>query len=123
MTNPESPRPVSRREFARRAVMVTAVAAGALAVPEPIQGQSAAPGVSLAPLDPGLAPDVAAEVEAKFSAILRQHGSVFSDGQKQELRNQLVGQVKGLQKLRAFALDNADAPATVLRMHGAEGKL
>ena len=121
MTNPESPRPVSRREFARRAALVTAAAASALAVPGRVPGQTASPAVSGAPVDPGLPLDVAAEVDEKYSAVLRQYGSKFSAEQKQELRNLIVGQVKGLQKLRAYALDNADAPATVLRMGGAEG--
>ena len=111
--------PVSRRDFARH----VAVAATALALPEAVLSQ-ATPGSAPAASQPGTPPDVpkevAEEVETKFNNILRLSvpgaAGSFTAEQKDEIRRQLVSQVQGLQKLRAYELDNGDAPATVLRL-------
>jgi hypothetical protein len=113
---------VSRREFARRVAITTAVAATSLAVPEGLRGQTSVPASVAAPQPPGVTPEVAAEVETKFNEVLRLHGPKFTPQQKEEIRRQIISQVQGVQKLRAYALDNADAPATVLHLSGTEGK-
>jgi hypothetical protein len=120
MTNNPRLFAVSRREFARRVAITTAAAATSLAVPEGLRGQTSVPAQT--PQPPGVTPEVAAEVEAKFNEVLRLHGPKFTPQQKEEIRRQLTSQVQGVQKLRAYALDNADAPATVLHLSGTEGK-
>ena len=126
MTSEETPTVVSRRAFARRIAVATAAAATALAMPEGIRGQSTAtaPG-SVTPqsgVPPGVPKEVAEEVEAKFNEVLRLNGPRFTPQQQEELRRQLLYTTRGLQRLRAYALDNADAPATVLRLRATEAK-
>lgn len=119
---------ISRREFARRAVLATASAA---ALPAGLL--DAAPDLPRgAKIDsrnnfesgqgklqgPPPASNVSAneiEVENKFESILSQYGSRFSEEQKADIRR-LVGEMqKPLDRLRAFSLDNSDQPATVLK--------
>ena len=106
--------PVSRRDFARH----FAVAATALALPDAALPQTASP--QAVPAVPEVPPEVAAEVEAKFNAVMKLSApgvaGSFTTEQKDEIRRQLVSQVQGLQKLRAYALDNGNAPAMVLRV-------
>ena len=103
---------ISRRDFARGAALTaTAVALPAAAMvtqPDPVPLPQTAAAVR---------PEISAEVEAKYNEVLRRHGARFNAVQKTEVRRQLVPQVQGLEKLRAFALDNADQPATVLHLN------
>jgi hypothetical protein len=122
MTNNETPHPVSRREFARRVATVTAATAAALAVPDGVRAQTSAPAPPSPPQTPSIPPEVSAEVDAKFNEVMRLHGSKFTPQHKDEIRRQLISQVQGVQKLRAYVLDNADAPATVLHLSATEGK-
>ncbi len=122
MTSNEAPSSVSRREFARRVAVATAAAATSLAVPQGVLGQTSAPAPATAPQSPATPKEVAEEVEVKFNEIMRVHGPKFAPQQKEEIRRQLTSQVSGLQKLRAYVLDNADAPATVLHLSATEGK-
>ena len=114
---------VSRRDFARK----VAVAAAAATLPSAAFGQAAPaatpPSTQSAspvgvPVD--VPKDVAAEVEMKFAEIMRLSApgaaGSFTAEQKDEIRRQLISQVQGLQKLRAYALANGDGPATVLHL-------
>ena len=118
MTDKANLNAVSRRDFARH----VAVAASALALPEAVLAQNA-PATSAAAPTASLSDvpkEIAAEVETKFSAILRLSApgaaGSFTAEQKDEIRRQLISQVQGLQKLRAYALENGNAPALVLRL-------
>jgi hypothetical protein len=95
---------ISRRDFARAAALAATVAV----LPVPAMAQSAPPSE--------LPKEVVAEIEAKYAEILRLYGAKLSPEQKAEVRKQLEAQVPGLQKLRAYALSNSDAPAAVLRL-------
>jgi hypothetical protein len=128
---------ITRREFARRAAIASAVAAVA---PAAAVSTPAAPpnehanvaaaefGVSLA--DPitkvarpeqqpaemaKLSPESRAEVEARIQTILNQYGSRFSDAQKADLRRLCALAQPPLDRLRAYALENGDAPALYLK--------
>lgn len=112
-------RKISRRQFARDAALAGATAAllpsTALAQP-----QQAAP--APAQLPPSAASDFAklppasqAEVEAKYQAVVNRYGRRFTGEQKTEVRRQLIGAQKALDALRAFPLENSDAPVTVFR--------
>jgi len=122
--NPTIPS-VTRRDFARHvAAAATALALPEVALSQPVPGPQATPSALEVPKE------VAAEVEAKFSAVMKLStpgaAGYFTTEQKDEIRRQLVSQVQGLQKLRAYALDNGNGPALVLHVAApvapAEGK-
>ena len=69
-----------------------------------------------------LSPSGKAEVEMKFSSILRKYGDKLNDIQKKDILRQLAEGQDGLEKMRAFALDNGDQPATVFQLSQNEGK-
>jgi len=112
--NPAVPS-VSRRDFARH----VAVAATALALPEVALAQTT-PSPQSVSSQPEIPKEIAAEVEAKFGAVIKLTApgvaGAFTAEQKDEIRRQLISQVQGLQKLRAYPLENANAPDLVLRM-------
>ena len=98
---PTSTRTVTRRDFAKGAAIAAAVATVPLSACHSTCGEK----------NP--------EAEAIFHAILRQHPKQFSEDQKKELRAQIDSTVEGLQKLRAYPLENWDEPAAVLHLPAA----
>ena len=135
---------ISRREFARRAALASAVAtvapAAALATtearsndhaparPEPRRvaaadrgGRLSAPsGDAIAqpqqPADmPKLSPESHAEVEARILSIFSQYGSRFSDAQQADIRRLCALAQPPLDRLRAYALENGDGLALYLK--------
>lgn len=68
-----------------------------------------------------LSPSARAEVEMKFASIVRKYGARLSEDQQTDIRRSLAETQEGLEKMRAFALDNGDQPATVFQLHR-EGK-
>jgi hypothetical protein len=132
--SPTKPVGISRREFARRAALASAVAAVApAAISSPaaplnedanvaaadLGGRLSAPSGKTAPeqqpADPKLSPESRAEVEARIQTIFSQYGTRFSDAQKSDLRRLCALAQPPLDRLRAYALDNADAPALYLK--------
>lgn len=121
----ESSKPagISRREFARRAALASAVASmaptAALANPSsplaaPVAGKitpSAQQPVNL----PKLSPESQAEVDTRIEAILVQYGKRFSDDQKADLHRLCAVAQPPLDRLRAYNLENGDAPALYLK--------
>jgi gas vesicle protein len=69
-----------------------------------------------------LSPRARAEVEMKVSEIFRKYGDKLSVEQKADIRKVVAEGQDGLEKMRAFALDNADQPATVFRAYRREGE-
>jgi hypothetical protein len=132
---------ISRREFARRAAIASAVAsmapATALAAPpSPLaegadDANIAAPNFrgrpSAAPADaaipppqqpanlPNLSPESQAEINARIETIFAQYGKRFSEEQKADLRRLSAVAQPPLDRLRAYALENGDAPALYLK--------
>jgi hypothetical protein len=126
---------ISRREFARRAALASAVAAvapSAIATPAaPINehanvaaadfgGRPPEPSSKLAPDQqpadlPKLSPESHAEVEARIQTILSQYGGRFNDAQKTDLRRLCNLAQPPLDRLRAYALENGDGPALYLK--------
>ncbi len=131
MTEDSRPKGISRREFARSAAIASAVAAIAPAVatsspaksPEPATataGNFPAPPSTLAlppqaPGEPKLSPESRAEAEARLQTILAQYATRFSDEQKTDLRRLCFLAQPPLDTLRAYALENGDAPALYLK--------
>jgi len=133
---PSTPKGISRREFARRAALASAVAAvapaSALTSPSSplnehatvaaadLRGRLSDPSSKLAPEQlpadlPKLSPESHAEVEARVQTILSQYGGRFNDAQKADLRRLCHLAQPPLDRLRAYALENGDAPALYLK--------
>ena len=137
----ETPKPnsakssrISRREFARRAALASAVATVA---PEAAIATPAAPSnerANVAAADfggrlshptsnvppqaadlPKLSPEGHAEVEARIQSIFSQYGTRFADAQKADIRRLCNLAQPPLDRLRAYALENGDGPALYLK--------
>ena len=129
-------RPITRREFARRAALASAVAslapATALATPAtpstehadaaaPFRGRFSDPSGTVAlsqqqPADmPKLSPESHAEAEARVQTVLAQYGTRFSDAQKADIRRLCFSAQPPLDRLRAYALENGDSAALYLK--------
>jgi hypothetical protein len=106
---------MSRRDFAVSAAIATAAIA---AVPTDFlaQEKSAAEAAKPeSPQPPKLSAASQAEVEERYTAILRKYGSRLSDDQRKDVHKSLVSQQQSLDQIRAFPLENWDEPATVFK--------
>jgi hypothetical protein len=129
---------MSRREFARRAALASAIASwapvrSATAASTNGATEAAAPRAtpaSSAPQDtrspapvvtqqaaalPKLSAESQAEVEARVQAIFSQYGARLSDEQKTDVRRLCTLAQPPLDRLRAYHLENADGPALYLK--------
>jgi hypothetical protein len=128
---------ISRREFARRAALASAVAAVAPGATVSAPANPLNEHASVAAADfggrvsdpsgtPGrpeqqpaeiakLSPESHAEAEARFQTILNQYGNRFSDAQKTDLHRLCALAQPPLDRLRAYPLENGDAPALYLK--------
>jgi len=94
------------RQVSRRKVIVgTAAALSATAAP----AQQNDSGTGLPPADQ-------AEVDAKYANVIRKYGERLSEAQQTRSREVLVRHQLMLKRVRDFALENGDAPATGLRL-------
>jgi hypothetical protein len=57
-----------------------------------------------------------AEIEAQFANVIRKWGDRLSDEQKARVRAAMVRHHRMLMRIRAFPIENSDAPATGLRL-------
>lgn len=106
---------VSRREFARRAAIVTAasmVPANALASNS---ANTEPPAHQQSLNTPALSPESKAEAEARYQTILNLYGSRFSDAQKADLHRLCLEAQPPLDRLRSFAIENGDGPSLYLK--------
>ncbi len=136
-----TPASISRREFARRAAIASAVASitsaaavsAELASPNPqslppanraalaaLQSQSPSqtppiPASQLPPNLPKLSPQSQAEADARFQSILAQYPDRFSDEQKTDLRRLCILTQPPLDRLRAYPVENGDGPGLYLK--------
>src|SRR3954471_7638281 len=63
-----------------------------------------------------------AEVEMKVASIFRKYGERLSDEQKADIRRIMAESQEGLEKMRAFKLENGDQPADAFRAYRTESK-
>ena len=63
-----------------------------------------------------------AEVEMKVASIFRKYGDRLSDEQKADIRRIMAESQEGLEKMRAFKLENGDQPADAFRAYLKEEK-
>jgi hypothetical protein len=135
---------ISRREFARRAALASAVAsiapvavvaapstvAPSNAAPSPsapsslvpgnVQDRPAPPPAAVAPQNPApnaprLSAESQAEADARFQSILVLYGSRFSDEQKIDLHRLCSVSQPALDHIRAYKVENGDGPALYLK--------
>lgn len=106
--------PISRREFTRRAAIVSAISL-VPPVPPVIYPAVEQPLAQQPSATPSLPPQSQAESEARYEAILDLYGSRFSDSQKAELRRLSFMAQPPLDRLRAYQIENGDGPALYLK--------
>lgn len=118
----ETPKPddakpagISRREFARRAALASAIAAVGPAAAIATTPTPTLPLPQLPADLPKLSPEGHAEVDARVQSILGQYGTRFSEAQKADLHRLCHLAQPPLDRLRAYALSNGDAPALYLK--------
>ena len=110
----ENDHAISRREFARRAAMVSA----ASLAPATLLSGGVLPAPSLTqqpPAPASLSTESQAEVESRIQAILGQYGGHFSEAQKTDLRRLCKEAQPALDRLRAYPTENGDGPALYLK--------
>ena len=94
------------RQLSRRKLIVgTAAALSATAAP----AQENDSGTGLPAAD-------RAAVDAKYNNVIRKYGERLSEAQRTRAREVLVRHQRMLMRVRDFALENGDAPATGLRL-------
>jgi hypothetical protein len=105
---------ISRREFARRAALASAMASFA-PVNAVNAGLPATPQTPPPPNTPRLSPEGQTEADARLQTILAQYGTRFSEDQKADLKRLCILAQPPLDRLRAYNLENGDSPALYLK--------
>src|SRR5271165_3357488 len=106
---------LSRRDFAQRAMMLSATASlvpASIALETPINAR--VPGQSQPEL-PKLTPAGQAEVDGRMQQILNLSGVQFDEEQKALLKTLCMFLQPALDHVRAYKLDNGDSPAVYLK--------
>jgi hypothetical protein len=131
----EKPRAaISRREFARRAALASAVASLAPVAAVAAHGSPAsstarsnsqdppppAPPAVVVPQNPPangprLSAESQSEADARFQAILVLYGTRFSNEQKNDLHRLCAVVQPSLDHIRAYKIENGDGPALYLK--------
>ena len=111
---------LSRREFAKAAALTTAAALAPLELLAQQQPTSEAKPPEKPPETPKLSETSRAEADLAYETVMRKYGSRFSEEQKKDIKRLIDAQQGSLDKLRAFATTNADQPATMLKLPGAD---
>lgn len=125
---------ISRREFARRAAVASAVASiapghlGARTASEREErsaddgaraGERAGVSPGIASAQEANAPKVSPagqiEAEARYQTIMSEYGSRFSEEQKADIHRLCLAAQAPLERLRAYAVENGDGPALYLK--------
>lgn len=103
---------INRREFARNAALLSAVMVPAgIAFEEP----AAATNEQLPEGAEKLSAEGRVEAEARFQQIMSQYGSRFDSEEQKRVRDGCYSLQGSLERLRAFHLENGDAPAVYLK--------
>ena len=118
---------IGRREFAFGAAAVATTAlirpadALAQAEPAPQQPQAVTPvQQQIQTAMAKLSPQAQGEVEMKVASIFRKYRDKLTDEQKLDIRRVMAEGQEGLEKMRAFVVENDDQPATVFRPYHQE---
>lgn len=114
MNQPKKPG-ISRRQFARRAALLSASVSIAPAASVFTDSLQAAPTQQAPDTHPHLSPESRAEAEARYQQILSQYGSRFSTEDKATMQQTNLTMQTSLDKIRAYTLENGDSPALYLK--------
>jgi hypothetical protein len=106
---------ISRRQFAQRAALLSASVSIVPAASVFADSSIAMPTQQPADSHPNLPPESQAEAEARYQQILSQYGSRLTSEEKVPLREMNLVTQASLDKVRAFSLENGDAPALYLK--------
>jgi len=104
---------INRREFARKAALLSAAM-----VPAGLAFEGPAAAASNEQLPEGaekLSAEGRAEAEARFQQVMSLYGSRFDSEEQKRVREGCYNLQSSLEKLRAFHLENGDAPALYLK--------
>ncbi len=105
----------NRREFAQRAALLSAaIVPTSIGFGEP----SVAATTGDAQLPEGaekLTAESRVEAEARYQQLMSQFGTRFDAEEQKSVRESCYGLQRSLEKLRAFQLENGDAPALYLK--------
>jgi hypothetical protein len=101
---------ISRREFARRASIVSAVSMVPSSFLAPDLLTSEQPSAQTQETPP-LSPESQAEADARYQSILVSYGNRLSSAQKFDVRRLCFLAQVPLDNVRKYAVDNGDAPA------------
>ena len=113
--NEPTNRGISRRQFARRAALLSASASIVPAASVFADASIELPAQQQAEAHSNLPAESQAEAEARYQQILSQYGSRFSTEEKASLREMNLVTQASLDKVRAFSLENGDGPALYLK--------
>lgn len=107
---------LSRRDFARRAALLSATATLVPAGAGLAGGAANAASVPDQPDNlPKLSPAGQAEAESRYQMLLARYGSRLSDEEKASAKMGCYFQQTGLEHVRAYPLQNGDSPALYLK--------
>jgi len=106
---------ISRRQFARRAALLSASATIVPAAGVFPQLTPAVPAQEPPAPHPSLSRESQTEADARLQQIFTQYGSRFSDDEKKSLQQINLMTQQNLDRARSFPLDNGDAPALYLK--------
>ena len=95
------------------ALPIEALAQAAAGAGQPLEAQSLEAKTRAAMAK--LSASAQAEVEMKVASIFRKYGDRLSDEQKADIRRIMAESQEGLEKMRAFKLENGDQPADAFR--------
>ena len=118
---PPIDKPVTRREFARRAALGAASATllpfgGIAASTEPPPPRVADSSEIQAPADaPKLSAQSQSEAESRWKSIIDQYSDRFTDAQKTDLKRLCIFIQPSLDRIRSYTLSNGDLPALYLK--------
>jgi hypothetical protein len=107
-------RGISRRQFARRAALLSATASLAPAASVFAVPVSWAPDQST-PSAPKLSPESQAEADARYQQIFTLYGSRLSADDQAIVKQANATLQESLDHIRAFPLENGDGPALYLK--------
>jgi len=112
---------ISRREFARRAALVSAASAFAptdlldARITQPIALPHQPPTLpQQQPVASDFSPASQAEIESRVQAILAQYGFRLSAAQKDDIRRLATEAQSTIDRLRSYPTENGDGPALYL---------
>jgi hypothetical protein len=106
---------ISRRQFARRAAVLSATAsivpaAGVFAIPSSANHAQAPPEPQ-----PNLSAESQAEAEARLQLIFAQYAGRFTDEEKKSLQHLNLVTQESIDRVRSYPLENGDSPSLYLK--------